>query len=261
MRKLLIFFLFLIGCSEEQEKVNDTNDDTNPVYLDENGVTIKARDWAVVGDVGIINGIAYTIVDGGTLKDMIENGDDVTRVCTSRLTNMNDIFYNKTFNQDISSWDVSNVTNMSFMFSYTENFNQDISNWDVSNVTNMYGVFNRARAFNKDISSWDVSNVTDMSDMFLFAENFNQDISSWDVSNTKDMQYMFSAALSFNQDISSWDISNVENVEGMFNAGVISQDLSSWDASKVVNCKVFVTDLVLMPISYWPEKLQFMDCN
>ena len=29
-----------------------------------------------------------TIVDGGTLKDMIENGDDVTRVCTSRLTNM-----------------------------------------------------------------------------------------------------------------------------------------------------------------------------
>jgi surface protein len=39
------------------------------------------------------------------------------------------------FNQDISSWDVRNVTKMNFMFSSAVSFNQDISNWDVSNVT------------------------------------------------------------------------------------------------------------------------------
>ena len=33
---------------------------------------------------------------------------------------------NTTFNQDISSWDVSNVTDMSGMF-YESAFNQDIS--------------------------------------------------------------------------------------------------------------------------------------
>ena len=37
------------------------------------------------------------------------------------------------FNQDISSWDVSSVTDMEYMFRATP-FNQDISSWDVSNV-------------------------------------------------------------------------------------------------------------------------------
>ena len=59
----------------------------------------------------------------------------------------------------ISSWDVSNVTNMNGMFESATSFNQDISSWDVSNVTNMGGMFGNS-SFNQDISSWDVSNVT-----------------------------------------------------------------------------------------------------
>jgi len=61
-------------------------------------------------------------------------------------------------NQDISSWDVSNVTNMYETF-YGTNFNQDISSWDVSNVTNMHGMFIDALTFNQDLSSWQVKSV------------------------------------------------------------------------------------------------------
>ena len=51
-----------------------------------------------------------------------------------KITDMSHLFANTDFNGDISEWDVSNVKNMSYMFSNCESFNQDISNWDVSNV-------------------------------------------------------------------------------------------------------------------------------
>ena len=180
----------------------------------DNGVTIKCYDWGNVGDTCEINGITYTIVDGTMLRLMIENLEDVTKVCTTKVTNMIVMFDFSGLNQDISSWDVSNVTNMLGMFSYSA-FNQDISIWDVSNVTNMSEMF-RSSPFNQDIGSWDVSNVTNMT--FMFAEDggeppfinspFNQDISSWDVSNVSNMQGMFLNS-SFNQDISNWNVTNV----------------------------------------------------
>jgi surface protein len=43
------------------------------------------------------------------------------------------------FNQDISSWNVSSVTDMNNMFDNTDGFNQDISSWNVNNVTTATG--------------------------------------------------------------------------------------------------------------------------
>ena len=182
---LLLFIPLVFACSSDDSSDDNTNptDDTNPVYLDANGVTIKARDWAVVGDSGLINGVTYTIVDGATLRTMIDNGDDVTRACTSRITNMSDLQLGATFTQDIKSWDVSNVTDMSHMFENANNFNHNINIWDVSSVINMGWMFASAISFNQDISNWNVSNVQDMGRMFLVAESFNQDLSSWDVTN------------------------------------------------------------------------------
>ena len=45
---------------------------------------------------------------------------------------MNGMFSDSPFNQDISSWNVSNVTDMIGMFANSP-FNQDISSWVVPN--------------------------------------------------------------------------------------------------------------------------------
>ncbi len=38
------------------------------------------------------------------------------------------------FNQDIGNWNVSNVTDMSYMFYQASNFSQNLRNWNVDNV-------------------------------------------------------------------------------------------------------------------------------
>jgi surface protein len=44
------------------------------------------------------------------------------------------------FNQDIGRWNVGEVVNMSWMFTYAKTFNQDIGDWNVGKVTNMHSM-------------------------------------------------------------------------------------------------------------------------
>jgi surface protein len=175
---------------------------------------------------------------------------------TTTVTDMSYVFSGTIFNQDIGTWDVSNVTNMEGMFNNATEFNQDLSTWDVSSVTEMFlmftvasafnngdpagastkplnwtmgtqvgrtgFMFQSAIAFNQDISSWNVSSVTDMGGMFLGATAFNNGgvPLTWSAgtgtSNVANMAQMFQGAAAFNQDIGNWDVSSVTNMGGMF---------------------------------------------
>ena len=87
---------------------------------------------------------------------------------------------------DISKWDVSNITNMSYMFFDCKELESivDISSWDVSNVKDMSFMFFNCKKLKSvvDISKWNVSKVTNMEFMFCNCESFNQDLSDWNVS-------------------------------------------------------------------------------
>ena len=165
----------------------------DPIFLDENGITIKAQPWAKVGDQALINDILYTVVDRDTLEKLIKRKILLNNVCTTLITEMDSLFFeNESFNQDISYWDVSNVTNMSWMFHGASSFNQPLNKWNVSNVTNMSWMFYGASSFNQPLNKWNVSNVTDMSWMFYGASSFNQPLNKWNVSNVTYMSRMFS---------------------------------------------------------------------
>ena len=95
-------------------------------------------------------------------------------------------FDNKSLKNAVNLW-IENENQAIEMFG-------DISTWDVSNVTDMRAMFTNATSFNGDLSNWDVSNVTDMLKMFYNATSFNGDLSNWDVSKVKYMQTMFAGA-------------------------------------------------------------------
>ena len=129
------------------------------------------------------------------------------------------------FPEEIGKWDVSEVKNMSYLFSDPDegisNFNEDISGWNVSNVENMNHMFFNCRNFNQNINGWIVSNVRNMNSMFNNCTKFNSPLNSWNVSNVTDMEHIFFKCKNFNQDLRSWHLDSIpefndDYLENMF---------------------------------------------
>ena len=143
-------------------------------------------------------------------------GSGVTAVDHGNPITVSEIRQWDTTGDDITTCDVSNLTDLTSAFENLTSFNQDISTWDVSNVTNFTNLFRSARTFNQDISGWDVSSATNMNTMFRDARNFDQDISSWNVSSVIDMAHMFREATVFDQNIRGWNTISVTSYANMF---------------------------------------------
>jgi len=233
-----------------------------PIYLDSNGVTIKAARNAVVGETYYLNGTDYLVVDNELLRNLVNQDADVSKVVTTFVNDMSYLFYKReNFDADLSSWDTSSVSTMSRMFMWATSFSGDLSKWDVSSVTDFGDMFYGTRKFNADLSSWDVSSAVLLNGMF-HDSNFNQNINDWNVSNVVNFSGMFDDTPYFNQPLDQWDMSSAENLGGMFAEAIsFNQDISMWDTSSVVymtnmfrNAKSFTIDLSDWNIENVPGK-------
>lgn len=158
------------------------------------------------------------------LRKLILNEEiELADIDTSKITDMSHLFeptlrggeQARFFFDGIETWDVSNVTDMSYMFCYARNFNENINSWNVSSVRNMRGMFQFASSFNQPLDRWDVSSVENMSSMFYDAAAFAQNLDTWDVSRVRTMRFMFMYARYF-RDKPAWNTENVEDVAGMY---------------------------------------------
>ena len=184
----------------------------------------------------------------------------------SLITDMSFLFDRKDIDNDISKWDVSNVTDMSYMF-YGTYFNGNLEDWDVSSVTNMSGMFKRS-TFNHSIQSWDVSNVKYMSSMFEDNAIFNQPLNLWNVSSVKNMNSMFCGAEDFNYPLDKWNVSHVIHMVNMFAfTNEFNQDLNDWDVSSIISINgMFRNSNFNRPLNWDLSKIEdtfsiFMNCH
>ena len=155
-------------------------------------------------------GVEYIrFVDENAKRGSAENLLTVEQFGTVVWKSMKEAFQyckNIQFAPTVGTPDLSNVTDMSYMFCDCSAFNQALSSWDVSNVTDMSYMFCDCSAFNQALSSWDVSNVIDMTEMFAGCGTFNQNISGWKVDKVTDMTEMLGGCADFNQNIGSWEL-------------------------------------------------------
>jgi surface protein len=86
-------------------------------------------------------------------RDAISFNQNIGSWDVSAVTNMTSMFnaaiaFNNGGSSNINNWDTSAVTNMQYMFVQATAFNQDIGSWDVSNVLNFTGFMSAKTAAN-----------------------------------------------------------------------------------------------------------------
>ncbi len=152
---------------------------------------------------------------------------------------------------DLSSWNVSNVTDMRNMFDQDgNNFSSDkdihsleqlnLSGWDTSSVENMRKMFNNCDKLRfVDVSGWDVSQVKSFESMFEGCKSLETlDVSKWNTSSLKELRWMFSECSNINKlDVSNWNVSAVIDFASLFyNMNKIEElDVSNWNMSNAEN--------------------------
>ena len=164
--------------------------------------------------------------------------DSINSIQTTNVTNMNMLFYidfvRIIIPNNISSWDVSNVKDMSQMFVFCERFNEPLDSWNVENVENMSSMFKYCSSFNQPLNNWKVENVKNMNQMFKECKSFNQPLDGWNVENVTDMEEMFRACKLFNQPLNSWNVKNVTTMDHMFKeCKSFDQPLNRWNVQNV----------------------------
>jgi surface protein len=159
---------------------------------------------------------------------------DVSSWNMSNATDISGMFSNTNFglglgSGDVSSWNVSNVTAFNSVFLNTP-WNGDLSSWDVSNADTMAGMFQNCYSFTGiGLNNWILNTtpnygsagIANLNNMFAYCPNFNTDISSWNFSKVGQCGGMFTGATSFNQNISAWDMSGTHYVVAGSNIGTI----------------------------------------
>lgn len=206
-------------------------------------------------------GVTYTAVFEGTVRELY--GNHVTAASASCLRSVDEwgtgagikkvagAFRNATNLTSVPTAFLPGVTSMNDLFYGASSFNQNLSSWDTSAVTEMNGTFNRTN-YNQPLSSWNTSKVYNFSDMFYMNKSFNQPIGNWDTSSAKDMGFMF-ADTNFTQDITGWNTAKVEDMGSMFQNTDFNQDISGWNvtAVKSYNAMFAGTTSFNQPIGKW----------
>ena len=251
----ILFIILFCGFFSFSQNLNIT--------IDGNGIVSCPSGLTALGDFNDIGGKRIYVVDETLLREVTSTGSfttggtnyipaDLSCVCTTRVTNLNDLFVSTpTFNDDISNWDTSNVTTMEQTFFGTVSFTININSWDVSSVTDMDGMFRGATSFNQPLDNWNVGNVTTMSNMFREASAFNQPLNSWDVSKVKYMQFLFKSTI-YNQPLNNWDVSSVLNMQEMFMGSDFNQPINNWEVGSVTNMyRLFRHSDFNQPLNNW----------
>ena len=157
--------------------------------------------------------------------------EETRMVDTSLITSMYQTFSSSRYLTavDVSEWDTSNVTNMSYMFYNCTQLSSagSFKNFNTSNVTDMSYMFRATVIPTLDLSSFDTTNVTNMSYMINnCTQTTSINVSSFNTENVTTMENMFGNCISLTElNLSNFITSKVTKFSQMFSGCTALQKL------------------------------------
>ena len=164
----------------------------------------------------------------------VESKDQLKSIIRERYNN------NKSF-IDLTDIDVSELDDLSSIFSGLKLEVVDISGWDTSNVTTMAYMFSECEDIKKiiGIENLDVSKLQSANAMFYGCQNLVElDLTNWNPMSLQRASYMFynCSNLKIIKNIENWQLPNIKNVRQMFDkCDKLDIDLSNWDLTNIKN--------------------------
>lgn len=164
--------------------------------------------------------IIQTRYDENTVGSETMNLNDID---VSAIKDFSDLFDNIGLSLvkvlDVSDWEISNATNISYMFrdlKYVEEIKVD--NWNVTEIRKFIGVFSLCEKLKKiDLSNWNPRSAQVMKYMFNGCENLESigNVSNWNLKQALDLHKMFAKCHMLKLDISSWRFNKKANKENI----------------------------------------------
>lgn len=120
---------------------------------------------------------------------------------------------------DISEWEMSQATDLSYMFKKCEYVEEiKLSDWNVTNVRKFIGVFSLCEKLKTlDLSNWKTLSAQNMKYMFNECESLETigDISKWYIKQVLDFNHMFKRCSKLSCNISSWKFNKKARISNM----------------------------------------------
>lgn len=165
---------------------------------------------------------------------------------------------NLTAIEGLENVDASQVVNMNQMFQQSGLTSLDLSSWDLSHVTDMSDAFSYDRALTSLKLGKTTGAVTSMEEMLVGDSALTAvDAADWNTSSLQDPESLFQGDAGLTSlDLSGWDTSHVTSLSNVFHglSNLTSLNVSNWDTSHVMNFVQTFQDVKNLPtldVSNW----------
>jgi len=208
--------------------------------------------------------IATELAAQGVSPDQVLRIKIEGRITTGNITDYGYLFaglINLTNIDGLANLDVSNVTNLRYLFQGDKQLQQiDFGQNNFSRVQSFEGMFYDCSALTDiaGISQWDTSSATNLAYMFSGASSLTSlPISNWRTNKVRMLNYTFANCSSLvSLGVAGWNTQSIVNLQGSFanDIGLKTLDVTNWDTRSVENLDYAfkgLTNLISLPVDKW----------